>query len=179
MKKTLATRALAAALLITPVVAHAEEVKYSFGVIDMTRVMKETDAAKGIFKALETKRGEYEKQIQKEGDSLQQQEKDIVAKKPKMSEEEFNKARKDFEEKLVKAQKMVQERKQTLDKGMADGINKLRREAAKVTADVAKERGYSAVLTQDAVVLADPSFDVTDEVVKRLNANVKQIDIKW
>lgn len=178
MKKTFATIALAAALLAMPAVSHAEQ-KYSFGVIDMTRVMKETDAAKGIFSALESKRSEYEKQIQKEGDTLAQLEKDIIAKKPKMNEEEFNKSRKDFEDKLVKAQKMVQERKQTLDKGMADGINKLRAEAAKITADVAKERGYASVLTQEAVVLAEPSLDVTDEVVKRLNAKVKKIDIKW
>lgn len=179
MKKTIATLALAAALFALPVAAQAADANYSFGVIDMTRVMKETDAAKGIFAELESKRSEYEKQIQKEGDSLAQLEKDLVAKKPKMSEEEFNKARKDFEEKLIKAQKMVQERKQTLDKGMAEGINKLRGESAKITADVAKERGYSAVLTQEAVVLADPSFDVTDEVVKRLNAKVKKIDLKW
>lgn len=178
MKKTFAIIALAAALLAMPATAQADQ-KYTFGVIDMTRVMKETDAAKGIFSTLESKRDEYEKQIQKEGDTLQALEKDIIAKKSKMSEDEFNKARKDFEDKLVKAQKMVQERKQTLDKGMADGINKLRDEARKITADVAKERGYASVLTQEAVVLAEPSLDVTDEVVKRLNAKVKKIDIKW
>ena len=179
MKKMIATFAIAAALLVMPAVSQAAENALTFGVIDMGRVMKETEAAKGIFTALESKRSEYEKQIQKEGDTLAQLEKDIIAKKPKMSEEEFNKARKDFEEKLVKAQKMVQERKQTLDKGMADGINKLRAESAKITADVAKERGYAVVLTQDAVVLAQPALDVTDEVVKRLNAKVKKIDIKW
>ena len=179
MKNTFATLALAASLLVMPAVSHAAEGNFTFGVIDMTRVMKETEAAKGIFTALESKRSEYEKQIQKEGDTLAQLEKDIVAKKSKMSEEEFNKSRKDFEDKLVKAQKMVQERKQTLDKGMADGINKLRKEAAEITADVAKERGYGSVLTQEAVVLAEPSLDVTDEVVKRLNAKVKKIDIKW
>ncbi len=178
MKNIFATLALVAALLAVPAAAQADQ-KYTFGVIDMARVMKETDAAKGIFSALESKRSEYEKQIQKEGDTLAQLEKDIVAKKSKMSEEEFNKARKDFEDKLVKAQKMVQERKQTLDKGMADGINQLRKAAAEITADVAKERGYASVLTQEAVVLAEPSLDVTDEVVKRLNAKVKKIDIKW
>lgn len=179
MKKIFATIALAAALLVMPVAAHAQDKALTFGVIDMSRVMKETDAAKGILSAFEGKRSEYEKQIQKEGDSLAQLEKDIIAKKSKLSEEEFNKARKEFEEKLVNAQKMVQERKKTLDKGMTDGVNKLRAEAAKITADVAKERGYSAVLTQEAVVLAEPTLDVTDEVVKRLNAKVKKIDIKW
>lgn len=146
MKKTFAVFMIAAALFFAPVASQAAE-GVTLGVIDMTRVMKETEAAKGIFSALESKRSEYEKQIQKEGDTLAQLEKDIIAKKPKMSEEEFTKARKDFEDKLVKAQKMVQQRKQTIDRGMTDGVNKLRAEAAKITAEVAKERGYSVVLT--------------------------------
>lgn len=177
MKKTIAMIAVAAALLFSPVAQAADPV--AFGVIDMTRVMKETDAAKGILSELEAKRKEYEGQIEKEGDSLSKLEKDIIAKKGKMSEEEFNKARADFEKKIADAQKMVQDRKVTFDKAFADAINKLRAEAAKYTAEVAKERGYSAVMTQDAVVLAEPSLDVTDEVIKRLNANVKKISIKW
>ncbi len=177
MKKTFAVLALAVALLFTPA-AHAAE-PVAFGVIDMARVMKETDAAKAILAELEAKRKEYEGQIEKEGDSLSKLEKDIIAKKPKMSEEEFATARTDFEKKIGEAQKMVQERKVSFDKAFADAINKLRAEAAKYTAEVAKERGYAAVITQEAVVLAEPTLDVTDEVIKRLNKNVKKISIKW
>jgi outer membrane protein len=177
MKKTIALLALAAALFFSPASQAADGV--SFGVIDMTRVMKETDAAKGILAELEAKRKEYEGQIEKEGDNLSKLEKDIVAKKSKMNEEEFNKARADFEKKIADAQKMVQERKVTFDKAFGDAIGKLRAEAAKYTAEVAKERGYDAVVTQEAVVLAEPALDVTDDVIARLNKNVKKIAIKW
>lgn len=177
MKTTITALALAAALLAAPA-AHAAD-KAPFGVIDMTRIMKESEAAQGISKALEAKRSEYEKQIKSQEDSLRKAEQDIIAKKSKMSEEEFDKARKGFEEKLLAAQKMVQERKQILDKAYVESVGKLRSESAKITAEVAKERGFSAVVTQDAVVLAEPELDVTDEVVKRLNKNVKSIPIKW
>lgn len=178
MKNKLTALALAAAMLAAPMTAHAAD-KAPFGVIDMARIMKESNAAQGIFKELETKRSEYEKQIKSQEDNLRKAEQDIIAKKAKMSEDEFNKSRKEFEDKLLAAQKMVQDRKQTLDKAYADSVGKLRAESAKITAAVAKERGYTAVITQDAVVLAEPELDVTDEVVKRLNASVKNIPIKW
>lgn len=177
MKKTLTVFAVLAALAVAPA-AMAQE-KHAFGVIDMNRIMKETTAAKGIFTEVEAKRKEYETQIQKEGDKLAQLEKDIIGKKAKMSEAEFNTARTDFEDKIGNAQKMVQDRKSKFDTAVGGAVDTLRAEAAKITAAVAKERGYSAVVTQEAVVLAEPELDVTDEVVKRLNANLKKVPIKW
>ncbi len=180
MKRTfsrLMTAVVLAAFLAGAPAQAAETL--SFGVIDMSRVMKETDAAKGIFAELESKRGEYQKQVKKEEDSLRTAEQEIIKQKDKMSEEEFKKAKMSFEEKVFAAQKLVQERKKTLDDALNNSIDKLRAAAAKETAAVAKEKGYSAVFTQDAVMLAEPGLDLTDEVVKRLNANTKKIPIKW
>src|SRR5690554_4115315 len=119
MKKTIAALTLAAALLLAPA-AFAED--NTFGVIDMTRVMKETDAAKGMLAEMEAKRKEYETQINKEGDALAKVRSDLSEKRSKMSEEEFDKANKDFEEKINKAQKMVQDRKEAFDKGLNDAV---------------------------------------------------------
>ena len=160
-------------IAVTP--AYAEK----YGVIDMTRVMKETSAAKGIFNELESKRAEYQKQVQKEEDTLRTAEQEIIKQRSKLSEEEFNKKRREFEDQLMKAQKMVQERKEVLDSAFTSSMNKLRSEAAKIVAGVAKEKGYSTVFTNEAVILAEPSLDMTDEVVARLNKDVKSISVDW
>jgi Skp family chaperone for outer membrane proteins len=74
---------------------------------------------------------------------------------------------------------MVQEKKKTLDDAYGRSMGKLRAEAAKIIAEVAKERGYSAVFTQDAVIMAAEDLDMTDEVIARLNKNVKKIPVEW
>jgi len=162
-------------LVLTAAPALAEK----YGVIDMTRVMKETSAAKGIFSELESKRAEYQKQVQKEEDTLRTAEQEIIKQRSKLSEEEFNKKRREFEDQLMKAQKMVQERKELLDNAFTSSMNKLRSEAAKIVAGVAKEKGYSTVFTNEAVILAEQSLDMTDEVVARLNKDVKSISVDW
>lgn len=179
MKPTFTRLMAVAALGFFLVATSAQAAELSFGVIDMSRVMKESDAAKGIFKELDSKRGEYQKQVQKEEDALRTAEQEILKQKDKMSEDEFKKARAGFEEKLIAAQKQVQTRKKTLDDALNTSIDKLRAAAAKETAAVAKEKGYAAVFTQDAVMLAEPGLDLTDEVVKRLNASTKKIPIQW
>ncbi len=158
--------------------ALAEGVQ-TFGVVDIEKIMRETDAAKGIFKELEGKRKEYQTQISKEEDTLRSAEKEIIKQRDTLSKEDFEKKRIDFEGKVSKGQQMVQQHKQTLDHAFSASMAKLRTEATKIVAEVAKEKGFSAVLTEEAVMLSVPEMDMTDEVVKRMNAKVKKIAVDW
>ena len=176
----LAAIAMVAALSAPALAADAPAAApLTFGVVDMNKVLQATDAAKGIFSELEGKRKEFQTQISKEEDALRSTEGDIMKQKATLSQEAFDKKRKDFEQKMLDGQKMVQEKKRLLDQAFNGAILKLRGEAAKVVAEIAKEKGYSAVLTQDAVMLSLPQMDMTDEVITRLNKSVKKIPIDW
>lgn len=159
--------------------AAKAQAAFPIGVIDMNKIMQATDAAKGIFTELEGKRKEYQTQIEKEESVLRTAEQEILKQKDSLSKEDFDKKRKGFEEKLVSAQKMVQEKKRTLDLVYGESMNKLRDRATQVIADVAKEKGLAVVLTEDAVVLAVQSMSITEEVITRMNKSVKKIPVEW
>lgn len=178
MKSMLLVCGIIVMMNATPAVA-ADESALKYGVVDMSKIIQSTDAAKGIFNDLENKRKEYQVQIKKEEDTLKAAEQEILKMKAKLPQEEFEKKAKEFETKIVSAQKMVQEKKKTLDDAYGRSMGKLRGEAAKVIAEVAKERGYSAVFTQDAVIMASENLDMTEEVIARLNKNVKKIPVEW
>lgn len=150
-----------------------------FGVVDMQKVLHETKAAKGIFDEIESRRKEYQSQISKEEDTLRAAEKDILKQKDTLSKDDFDKKRKEFEKRVLDGQQMVQDHKQTLDRVFNESMAKLREQAAEIVAGVAKERGYSAVFTQDSVMLSVPEMDMTDDVVKRMNDKVGQIKVDW
>jgi len=151
----------------------------SFGIVDMNKVMQTTEAAKDILAQLESKRKEYQNDITKEEDALRTSEQDLIKKKDTLSKEEFEKQRKSFEEKVMSGQKLVQEKKVSLDQAFNVSMTRLRNEAAKIVAEVAKEKGYSAVLTQDAVMISVPTLDITDIVIERMNKTVKKIPVEW
>lgn len=151
----------------------------SYGIVDINKVVQTADAAKGIFSELEGKRKEYQSQISKEEDSLRSFETDVMKQKDTLSKEEFEKKRKEFEGKMTSAQKMVQERKRLLDQAFSEAMGAFRKEVLKATADIAKEKGYAAVFTQEALVLAEPGLDITTEVISRVNKSVKKIPVVW
>lgn len=148
-------------------------------VVDTNKVLQETNAAKGIFAELDKKREEYQSQITKEENKLRAAEKEIIKKKEKLSKEEFEKNRISFEKSVAEGQKMVQDKKRTLDKAHAESMAKLRTEISKVVAAIAKEKGVAIVLTQESVMLVAPEFNITEDVIKKLNSSLKKIPIDW
>jgi outer membrane protein len=177
--KTAMTLMLAAFLLALAPAGAAAATDIKLGVVDMNKIMQSTDAAKGIFDELEGKRKEFQAQIAQEEESLRNAEKEIVKKKDSLSKDEFDSKRKEFEDKVAGAQKLVQERKKTLDQAFNSSVQNLRVQAAKIVADIARDKGLAAVLTQDAVILAEPEMDITDQVVAQMNAKVKKIPVDW
>lgn len=169
--------ALAMMALTAP--AKAEESTFSFGVVDMSKVMANTTAAKDVFSQLEEKRKQYQTDISKEENALRSAEQDIMKQKDSLARDEFDKQRKGFEEKVIKGQKLVQDRKRILDQAFNSSMLRLRGEAAKIVATLAKERKYSAVFTQEAVMMSTPEMDMTEEVISRMNKELKKISVDW
>lgn len=161
----------------TPAPAAAKSV--SFGIMDMEGVLKKSTAGADILATVDAKRKEYEGLIAKEEAALKKEKEDIVKQRDKMTEIEFENKRKAFEQKAADAFKKVQERKQTLDYAINTSMVKLREEALKVTAEIARARGLDAVFSDDSVILAETGYDISDEVLKTLNKDVKKIPVSF
>lgn len=161
-----------------PAAAGAES-GIRFGIMDLDGVMGRSAAGDDILKTANAKRKEYEGQIAKEEAALKKQKEDIIAKRDKMTEAEFESQRKAFEKKAADAFKLVQERKQTLDYGVNQSMKKLREEVLKITAEIARTRGLDAVFSDDSVILAERGFDISDEVLAELNKRVKKIPVNF
>lgn len=158
---------------------QAAEGGQTFGIVDMNKVMQTTTAAKEIFSQLEDKRKEYQANISKEEETLRSAEQALIKQKDSLAKDAFDKKRTEFEGKVIEGQKLVQDRKRTLDQAFNGSMNSLRNEAAKIVAEIAKEKGYSAVFTEDAVMISTPDLDITDMVIERMNKNTKKIPIDW
>lgn len=151
----------------------------TFGIVDMNKVLQTSDAAKDIFSQMESKRKEYEGQISKEEEALRKEGDALKQQKATLSKEAFEEKAKALQGKFIQEQKLVDTRKRTLDRAFSSSITSLRREAAKIVAAIAKEKNYSVVLTEEAVMMSTPDLDMTDAVITQMNKDVKKIAIDW
>lgn len=160
--------------------ANAQQVNaIAVGVVDVQAIMQKSKAGQNIQSQLDDKRKEYQSQISSKETGLRDKEKGILDQKDSLSEAEFTKQRKAFEQDVLEAQKMVQDNKRSLEDGFGNALAQLHDEVRETIAAVAKERKYAMVLSNDAVIIAEKSMDITDEVIEDLDKRITKIKIDW
>jgi outer membrane protein len=182
---SLASVAAGAALL--PATASAGE--HTIAIVDLQKVLlstKEGKAAKSSFEALQNKK---KKQLKRKDDELKVREKSLLEERVTIEKELAEAAKRGatsipedlkskaqaFQQKIMAFQKEVMEfqeaQKEALDglaKKESDLLRPIEDKIRKHIGEIAKERGYSAVLSRVAVVYAVDAIDITDEVSKRI-----------
>jgi len=149
------------------------------GVINMQAIMQTSDAAKSINKQMQTQEKKYRTEISKHEEDIRSSEAELRKQQDLLGAEEFEGKRKSFEKDVIEAQKLVQQRKRTLDIGYGKAMQKLAQEAEKIARDIAKEKGIALVLPSDSVFIAEKSLDITQPVLEKLNKSLKTIPVQW
>ncbi len=143
------------------------------GFINMQKVLAGSDAGKKAQKAMEKKMKELKASFKKEEDALLALKKEIEKKSSAWSEEkkqekaiEFQKKRRDLS---VKQDDANLELKRLREKYLGPILKKLE----KVIQEVAEKEGYTMIFPRSAIVYAADSVDLTDTIIKALNAKMK------
>lgn len=153
--------------------AHAQ-----LAVVDMQQILSESDAAKSILLQLKTQRAAIEKDIKSMEDALKKDEQDLIKKKESGNADQFAAARKEFEKKLIESRGKVQKKRAAADDAFNKAITELRENIVTVVSDIAVQKKIQLVITKQNVVIGDKSLEITDDVMKALNAKIKTIKIK-
>ncbi len=149
-----------------------------FAVVDVQMLLTESLGAENIQKQLEKHRESYQKEFSEYERELRNSEQALTEQRAGLAPEEFSKKREEFEEKLLDTRRLVQKRKQSLDKAYTEAMNKLRGEMLRIVAEMADENGYDLVLSRQNVVIVAKEHDITDDVMVRLNKDLPKISVK-
>lgn len=146
-------------------------------VVDVQKILTESKAAKDVQKQLDTQRDSFKQEMAKHEQELRDMEKEIAGDQSKTSAEDMAKKKQEFESKVLDARKLVQKRRQALEQAAAGAILSIRKEIAKVVADIAKKQDYALVLTRQDVVLVKEDLDITGEVMKGVDKNLPKLSL--
>ncbi len=164
-----------AGFCVLPVAAQAET---NIAVVNIQEIMSKSKAAKSIQSQLDTHRKSFQDEFSKHERELLEQEKSIIDARAELSPEEFAKKRQDFESQLLETRKLVQQRQQALEQAASTALNQLRKEVVKIVNDIAEEKEFNLVVTQQNVIYTEKQMDITDSVMSSLDKSMKKVDLK-
>lgn len=151
--------------LATPVIA----------VVDVQKIMQESEAAKGVQTMIESRRDEYQKEIAGLEEKLRSAEQELRKQQTVLSPDALANKRKGFEKQVADVQRTVQARKRALDAGLNEAMGAVQKAMLDIIADVSREKGANVVLARHQFVIIDTKLDVTDTVMQRLNARLPKV----
>jgi len=162
---------------LAPPLAHAEpKPDLVVRVVDVQDVMAKSKAMIGIRKKLSDYRQKYDAEFAQKEKELQQEERELVKQRALVDADVFRKNAQAFQAKYANFKKELNKRQQQLQASYATASNDVRRQMRKVWVDVANDEGATLILPRMQVLLFSPQFDVTAEVIKRLNQTVPSVN---
>lgn len=160
--------------LLAPPVQAQEAAAPVFAIIDVQRVLRESTAVKSLTQVIGAQRDKYQDEIREKEDALRTADKELARQRTILAANVFAEKRRELEQKVAGLQREVKERKRGLDQLFAKGMSQVRAELANVATEIAEEQGLDLVLSKASVVLVKPKFELTDDVLERLNERLPE-----
>jgi len=142
------------------------------GVLNTQALLYASTAGKGIINQANAIADSYEADFQKKEGALRAQALQLEAKRnatPPISQQDLEAGRKALGQQDDQLRAADDKNKQALDDRVAKARDSIRVVAEKILRDIAQERGLTLVLDQSAVPLAPPQWNITAEMMQRLN----------
>jgi Skp family chaperone for outer membrane proteins len=147
-------------------------------VVDVQRILDESQAAKSVQKQLETQRAKFQTEIENEENGLRQAEQDLTKAHDQLTPDAYSDREQQLRQRFSAVERHVEARRKVLDKAFSDSMNTVHENLQDVVTAVAHEHGANLVLIKQQVLWTDKALDLTDEVLAKLNAKLPQITVK-
>ena len=149
----------------------------TIAVVDLQAVMQSSDAAKGIRAQIQKAQSTFQQSLQGKNDELKKMDQALQQQRSVLAPEAFQQRQRQFEQKVADAQRDVQVRRTKLETAFSGAMQQVETAVVQIVDQLAKEGAYTLVLNKGATIYSQSELDITQEVVRRLNAKLPSVAV--
>ena len=146
--------------------------------IDFKKVLNQSVAGKKAQDFLKNKLESDIKKFKKQEENIRKDEKDLIAKKKLITQEEYKKKVENLRKKVSELQKNRQASLSNVGKLRAKAKQELLQKLNPIIKKYMSDNKISIVLDREAVLLGDSSLDITSKIIEILNKELKSLNLK-
>src|SRR5437763_5234015 len=148
-------------------------------VVDVQALLQNSKSAKMVRQQIEQKRAEYAKEISHQEEALRQERDSLQRQQSSLSAEALNQKGREFQQKVNDLDRNVQSKRQSLERSNAEALEKIQEVMLKIITDIAKDRKGNMVFQRSELMLFDQNYDVTDDVLRRLDEHLPTLTVNF
>lgn len=149
------------------------------GVVDVQSVLEYSVAMQNIRKTIDVISQNIQKSIAKSETELKKIEEQLNEKRPKLSVSIFKQEVDEFGQKVNRARKDLQVKKNYLDQAHGKAVHTVQEMTKIIINELAKKYQLNIVLPSSQVLFTDNSLDITPEVIKQLNIRLTMVKVNY
>lgn len=169
----LAAFVVAGAVCTAPAAAQAEGAAIKVAVIDVERILIESERGKSALEELEALQNEKREQ----GRAMQQEIEDLRSQlnegRLSLAQERLTQLQKQVEDKVIALQRFQDDANRELTEKRDQVLSQIERSIFPVINEIGEEAGYTLIFNKynSGLVYASDAVDITDQVIERYNQN--------
>lgn len=165
-------RLLMMVLMLAVMTGSAWAADIKLGYLDMQRTLNTSEAGKAAKAQLQEKLKKYQEQVNLKQDELQKLKNDLEKQGLTLTESARAAKEKDYQQKLKDFQRFTKDAEEDLQARDGEFTKKILETLEKIVQEYGKKNGYAMIFDARSagMLYADPSVDLTEEILKALNA---------
>ncbi len=146
-------------------------------VLDVRELLKNSKAAIAMKDQLNAVAKKYTEEDQKQQKEIQKKEEELLRQKSTLTPEAFSDRKNAFEKTVIEFNKSSNAKRKALSKAEKDAISQIEDEVEKIVKQISETDKISAVIRKSAIILSDPTLDITQKVVDELNKKLSSVKV--
>lgn len=145
-------------------------------IVDIHYLVRDSQVAKQVNEVIEKKRKQYYTEMFNTEQLLRQTYKDLQSNQAHLPKTEFALARQDFENRLIRTQRLLEEQKQELEVLQTEANKIIYNKINEIISRIFTQKTLNLIISKDHVILYSETLDITEEVMNYLNNELPFID---
>src|SRR6185437_14926560 len=163
---------------LSPLPARSQQVAAPVIItVDVQQILRDSLVAKDVQSQMDQRTDRYTKEVTGQENELQKTQEELEKERTTLAPDAFNARMRDFQRRYDALDNRVQLTRQALQQSYNDAMTKVENTALQIIADIAAERKANLVVAKAAVLFEAPELDITQEVIKRLDVKLPQVQL--
>lgn len=145
---------------------------------DKEALFRESAAGKDFRKQLEELRNKFQGDLAHQQEELKKKDADLRNRQALLSAEAFEAERKKFEAEVQTAQSKFEERNREIQGAIATAEQEIFKATTPILGEIMRQKGATLLLDKAAALISANDFDITSEVVKKLDTQLPKIKLE-
>lgn len=152
-------------------------VRIPLGVLDVQAVLRNASAVKNIRDQITKYGTEFEKEIEKERGELRKANQELARQRTILAPEAFAEKRREFEQRVVEVQRLVQQRQRELDASRNVAMGTVNEAYIEIVSNLAAERNLAMIMRKSQTVFSVGTLDITKDILDLLNKKLPTVKV--